>query len=184
MKKFLDVLFLIFLLAMPSFVWAENHFVRADANGNSDGSDWANAFSGLPSTLIRGDTYYIADGEYGSYRFDDPANGDQVITIRKATNEDYGGGRHWDTVYGDGVAHFSSPGTVWMITTDDWIFDGAVGGGPGSWQSGHGIHVECTTGNNNTRVISIYGSLDNVTFRRLELESEIQGTDATRTDII
>jgi len=49
-----------------------------------DGLDWANAYAGLPTAefnttyqsyctrLERGATYYIADGQYPKYFFDDP----------------------------------------------------------------------------------------------------------------
>ena len=44
---------------------AANHYVRQGAGGS--GGDWTNAYSDLPSTLTRGDTYYVADGTYSSH---------------------------------------------------------------------------------------------------------------------
>jgi parallel beta-helix repeat protein len=58
-------------------------YVRAGAIGNGTGSDWTNAITQLPATLTRGYTYYIADGSYGSYTFDDAVSGTQVITLKK-----------------------------------------------------------------------------------------------------
>lgn len=69
---------------------AADHYVRADATGNNDGSDWTNAYTDLPASLTRGDTYYIADGTYGSYVFDDPLDGEKIITIKKSTVADHG----------------------------------------------------------------------------------------------
>ena len=42
------------------------HYVRAGATGLNNGSDWNNAWTSLPATLVRGDTYYIADGRMES----------------------------------------------------------------------------------------------------------------------
>ena len=37
----------------------------------------------LPTELVRGDTYYLADGEYGKYTFDTPNSGTSTITIKE-----------------------------------------------------------------------------------------------------
>ncbi len=44
----------------------------------------------------------------------------------------------WNATYGDGQAVFSGDISIW---TDNWTIDGVVGGGPGSWRSGHGFRV-------------------------------------------
>src|SRR5688572_27675121 len=41
-----------------------NHFIRAGATGAANGNNWTDAWTSLPSSLVRGDTYYIADGTY------------------------------------------------------------------------------------------------------------------------
>ena len=89
---------------------AANHYVRQGATGS--GSDWSNAYGSLPATLTRGDTYYIADGNYASYIFDDAVSGTTVITIKKAMSTGYGTGDHgtetgWSSSYGDGQAVFA-----------------------------------------------------------------------------
>jgi len=56
------ILFLAVSVFFPSLLWAANHYVRAGATGAGDGSDWENAYTQLPPNLVRGDTYYIADG--------------------------------------------------------------------------------------------------------------------------
>jgi hypothetical protein len=59
------------------------HVVTAAGSGAHTGADWNNAFTKLPATLVRGDTYYLADGSYGSYTFN--TAGTTAITIFKAT---------------------------------------------------------------------------------------------------
>src|SRR3989344_8081335 len=95
------------------------HYVRAGASGN--GSDWANAYCSLPSSLVRGDTYYIADGTYSGYSFNTPASGTQYITIKKAIESDHGTNAGWQSGYGDGQALFNS---MWQISTGYLIVDG------------------------------------------------------------
>jgi hypothetical protein len=109
MKK--RVLFLVVGIFLVMFfvegVSAANYYVREGAAGSGDGSDWANAWTELPGTLGRGDTYYIADGTYPGYTFDDPESGSQYITIKKATESDHGTNTGWDSSYGDGQAEFT-----------------------------------------------------------------------------
>ncbi|HYG36432.1 MAG TPA: LamG-like jellyroll fold domain-containing protein, partial [Clostridia bacterium] len=79
--------------------------VRAGASGN--GSDWNNALPSLPASLVRGATYYIADGTYPAYTFDDAESGTTLITIKKATGANHGTSTGWQAAYGDGQAIFS-----------------------------------------------------------------------------
>ena len=54
----------------PVGAWgAANHCVRAGATGANDGSSWADAWTDLPGTFTRGDTYYVAAGAYGPHAF-------------------------------------------------------------------------------------------------------------------
>ena len=53
--------------------YAADQYVRDGASG--DGSDWTNAWDDLPGALIRGDTYYMADGNYSSYQVNDTESG-------------------------------------------------------------------------------------------------------------
>lgn len=103
---------------------SQNTFcVRAGANGNGSGSDWNNAYSSLPATLQRGATYYVAAGSYPNYRFDDPASGSAVISIKRATAAEHGSDVGWSAAYGNGQAVFNAP---LVFTTDYWVFDGAT----------------------------------------------------------
>ena len=114
------------------------YYVRAGANGANNGSDWTNAYTSLPDSLQRGATYYVADGSYGSYTFNDSNSGSTYINIKKATTPDHGTATGWSTAYGDGQAVWSR----WTFTTSYWIVDGQTGGGPGSWESGYGFRVK------------------------------------------
>lgn len=139
------------LLAGP--VSAASRYVRAGAGGSADGSDWTNAYTSLPASLTRGDTYYIADGSYGSYDFNDAVSGTTLITIKKATESDHGTDTGWSSAYGDGVAEFSATGTVLVFSSGYWIFDGVTGSG----QSGHGFKVTVTGTGDATRGIRFDG---------------------------
>jgi len=118
---------LLVLIGAPA--WAANHYVRAGASGANNGSDWANAFTDLPATLVRGDVYYVADGNYcpTGYIFDDAVDGDQYIKVLKATVADHGSDVGWNNSYGDGQAIFTEQ---LDIRTSYIVFDGVVGGTP------------------------------------------------------
>jgi hypothetical protein len=92
--------FLLPLLALPA--GATNHYVRQGASGN--GSDWTNAcgdFTGscAASSLVRGDTYYVAGGTYTAKTWNTPASGTSVITIKKAIVADHGTATGWNDAY-------------------------------------------------------------------------------------
>lgn len=143
-------LLLLLLLAML-FIDALNahaggvYYIRSGATGNNSGSDWVNAYSSFTaaglnnssSTAPRGNTYYVADGSYGSIAFKNGASGSTRITVKKATTSAHGTETGWQSSYGDGQAAFS------YINFDSqyFTFDGVSGGGPGNWQSGHGFKI-------------------------------------------
>jgi hypothetical protein len=138
-------------------------YVRSGSSG--DGSDWARAFAALPESLERGAVYFVADGSYPGHRFDDPASGTELVTIRKATIGDHGTDTGWMDEYGDGEAAF---GDQLEFTTPHWLIDGVVGGGPGSWTSGFGFRV---TQSEAIPLISIASDeADDVTIRHVDLE--------------
>lgn len=108
---------------------AQTYHVRAGASGQGSGLNWNDAYSALPATLVRGATYYVADGTYGAYKFDDATSGTALITIKKATQEEHGADQGWQASFGDGEALFSSGGDVWVFTTGYYKIDGVVGSG-------------------------------------------------------
>jgi len=164
MKKFSIILALVLLGALPDLSMAAMRYVRAGAAGNGSGSDWANAYASLPSTLARGDTYYVADGSYSSYTFDDAQNG-AWIYIKKATAADHGTSTGWQSAYGDGVAVFGPL----KFMTGSYEMDGQVGGGPGSWTSGHGFKIQYTAATNIVRLINVPTKVSNLTFKHMEM---------------
>jgi hypothetical protein len=139
--SFAMLLLLVLLLPVVPSAEAGNKYVRAGATGAGTGADWANAYPSLPATLTRGDTYYIADGTYNGYLFDDPASGTTMITLKKATVTDHGTATGWSDAYGDGVATFTGSLT---FKTPYYTVDGQVGGGPAGWKTGHGFKVDTT----------------------------------------
>jgi len=174
MKIYKYFILLILIIFLPTAAMAANHYVRAGANGNGGGTDWTNAYNTLPSSLVRGDTYYIADGNYGSYRFDDAMSGETFITIKKATSSDHGTNIGWNATYGDGQAIFSSSGTPISMYASYMIIDGQVGSG----KNGHGFVFQCTSGGANTRGLTFGSStgITDVILRHVEISNTITHT--------
>lgn len=165
-------LFFLFLLSTFSTLsFAANFYVRPGASGNNSGSDWSNAYNGLPSTLTRGNTYYLATGNYGSHTFNDAKSGTTLITIKKATLADHGTETGWSSPYGSGQAVF----TGWEIYTDYYVFDGQMRNT--DWRSGGVNQYGITTGN--TRIDNGGGTGgDNLTFRYIDLHGGGRDTGA------
>ncbi len=138
------------------------HYVRADATGASDGSDWTNAWTELPAILERGHRYYVADGAYPGNTFDDAASGTTTITVQKATSGDHGTEVGWDPAYGDGTAQFGPL----SVTASYVIIDG---------NSGRGFEVVAEFEGD---AVSVSG--DFVILRALDINGDF-GTDPTGT---
>jgi hypothetical protein len=126
---------------VPFSVAAQSTFyVRQGAAGAENGSDWNNAYTSLPATLQRGAKYYVADGTYSAYTFDDSVSGTEVITIKKAGKT----GEHtsvtgWQEAYGNGQASF---GNVTFVT-GYYVFDGQTRN-ESNWQdiSSYGFRIK------------------------------------------
>jgi len=169
MKRILFLCFLILFSASP--VFAADHFIRQGASGSANGSDWTNAWTDLPATFIRGDTYYVADGTYGAHTFDTAASGTTYIYIKKATALAHGTETGWSSTYGDGVAEFTSAGTVWTVGTAYWDFDGVVGtynGADGAYTA-HGIKLTLSGTTGGTYGINVVNDVDYIYFKHLEV---------------
>lgn len=143
MKLFAKIVFVVSIFFVPCISMAATYYIRADSNGNGSGTDWNNAFTDLPSTLIRGDTYYVADGAYSGHSLNTPITGDQWITILKATSVDHGTGIGWNNSYGDSYAEFN--GTL-HISTGYWKIDGQVGYWKGDREQ-YGFRINCDSNN-------------------------------------
>jgi hypothetical protein len=135
MRKLIVVFF--FLITAQAF--PADHFILD--GGSGDGSAWNNALDDLPANLVRGDTYYIGDGTYSLYNFDDAESSTDYIYIKKSTTSDHGTEVGYTPTDHDGVATFGKL----TFSTGYYEFDGATGGGPGSWTSGHGFRVTTST---------------------------------------
>jgi len=123
-------------------------YVTPSGGGTKDGSDWANARAGLPSSevhayldlpkaeLVRGVTYFVATGKYPGYVLPNVA-GDELITIKKATGADHGTDTGFDAKLGDGEAVFESGASAWVFApgAKHYLLDGQVGSGksPGGY---------------------------------------------------
>jgi hypothetical protein len=159
----ISLFFLFAFFSMSKSANAAGHYVRSDAAGANNGNDWTNAWTAMPATLTRGDIYYIADGSYGSYTFDDANSGSTYITIKKAIQSDHGTDTGWQSGFGDGTADFSSL----TYNSSYWIFDGMVGGGPGSWNAGHGFNIYST----DNILIYFTGSVSNIAIKHTKADS-------------
>lgn len=140
-----------------------NHYVRSGAAGANDGSNWTDAWDDMPTTLTRGDTYYVADGTYAGYTFDDAVDGTTLITIKKATTTSHGTETGWLSIYGDGVATFAAS----VFATSYYLLDGVVGGGPGSWKTGHGFEITAASSGN--QLILFNNQPDNIEVRHINI---------------
>lgn len=143
-------------------VGAANHCVRSGASGT--GADWTDAFGDLPVSLVRGDTYFVADGTYTAHTFNDAESGASLITIRKATAGDHGTATGWDAAYGDGQATFGQ----FQVQTGYLTVDGQTRSA--DWWSGYGIRIMETTGNFGCVRLSSASALSYVTFQYVAFE--------------
>jgi len=171
MRKYLLPLILALFLAAPCL--AANHYILD--GGSGDGSAWNNALDDLPNPLTRGDTYYIGDGTYGKYSFDDAHSGETYIYIKKSTVADHGTETGYTSTDHDGVAEFaSSTGDTLIFSKGYYEIDGQVGGGPGSWTSGHGFKISnsSSTASYNTVKCILFNSVDAdyVTIKHADIE--------------
>jgi hypothetical protein len=136
------------------------HCVRAGASGSGSGADWTNAYTALPQTLVRGDTYFIGAGNYPKYIFGTADSGSLLITVKAATPTDHGTDTGWSNSFA-GTAVFSA---ITQITTDNWVIDG---NGRTSTTSGYGFEID-----NNT-IPQMWGlamsNVSNITLRYIEI---------------
>lgn len=161
--------------AVATAVHAQSVFyVRAGAAGAKTGTDWTNAYAALPSTLVRGATYYVAGGSYGTRTFSDPVSGTAVITIKKATPAAHGTNVGWQDSYGTTQAVFGNL----AFRTGYYVFDGTTGGGPGSWDTGFGFKVQGTY-----HTIDFPAVVSNITLRHVDIQGGGRAA-TTNTDLL
>ncbi len=119
LNKGVFILFPLCLSVLPAF--AACHVVTPAGAGSHSGADWSNAYAGIPSTLTRGDIYYLADGNYSNYNFNTPTSGTATVEIRKAQTYDNCTGTGWNaSTMGSSQAVFpwtSSHGIITFSTS-------------------------------------------------------------------
>jgi hypothetical protein len=117
--------------------FAACHAVIPGGSGSKSGADWSNAYAALPGTLVRGDIYYLADGNYGNHlSLNTSASGTSTIELRKAQTYDFGAGSNCSTSIGAGwnastmgsaQAYWQSTGSGQVVTLGSsgyYIFNG------------------------------------------------------------
>jgi len=139
-------------------------YVRPLGGGRQDGSDWTNAFDGLPSVLERGMTYWLSAGSYGRYTFDDGASGQMGVTLRKATTEEHGTEAGWSAAYGNGQAVFGPL----EFTASRYTLDGA---------EPNGIRTVGQMGT--TATVDVEGEY--LVLRHVEIDGGLRKSNATQT---
>jgi len=169
--KRLIISIFIFIFGLPLVAISANHYIIE--GGSGDGSAWNNALDDLPTPLIRGDTYYIGDGTYAGYTFDDAVSGTDIITVKKSTVADHGTETGYVSTDHDGQAIFD--GNMYFQTSYHTL-DGVVGGGVGSWTSGYGFYVDQTGETDTGGCLSISAGVTNIIAKHIELEGH--GDDA------
>lgn len=157
---------IVLLLALATIsAHAADRYVRPGASGNGSGSDWTNAYPTLPATLVRGDTYWIADGSYGRRVFSDPHSGTAVISIKKATAASHGTNAGWIDSYGSGQAVFNDM----TFDTGYYVIDGAKRN-ESNWADSASYGIRNSGSLYSSRLNSSTGSCaDNLTFRYIDV---------------
>jgi hypothetical protein len=176
--KYTILLTLVFSLFSES-ASAAKHYVKAGASGNGSGGDWTNAYTALPATLVRGDTYVVAGGSYGSHTFKDPASGTTLITIRKASSasayrDDLVAG--WNSSYETTQAVF---GSLTFTSSYYWI-DGVT---PGTNWPTSNLGFKVSDSNYPIQMGAQVAPASNNTFRNIELATPGSSSDTEQFNI-
>ena len=153
--RLLKAFFLVLLSCGPSL--AANHYLLSSASGSGNGSDWTNAFTDCgtgagqmnPTTMVRGDTYFVGTGSYATCVFHTAESSTSVITVKGALAADHGTATGWSNAFGVDV----TPAT-WISGVQIWngyyVIDGNTGtvaGGTGSYGFAFAKPASCASGN-------------------------------------
>ena len=172
---------LCFSLLTPA-VFAACHVITPAGSGNLSGSDWSNACAGFAGScssanVVRGDTYYIAKGTYGSAPTLSKANsGTTKITFKAPTASDHCTDTGFSQATHVGQALMNKGMTV---TSDNWVFDGQYGT---EYSKGsYGFKIKDTTAA--AFIINCNGGCANSTFRFIEIEGDNAKSACTGGDV-
>ncbi|MHB8139331.1 MAG: InlB B-repeat-containing protein [Smithellaceae bacterium] len=180
----------LFILLSSQMASAANQYILDGATGTyatTNCDSWAanRACNDLPLSLVRGDTYFIADGSYARHIFNDAESGSTYITIKKATTSDHGTDVGWNSAYGDGQASFavvaaSGYETGLKFRTGYYVFDGVTGSG--NDPSSYGFKIAGVGATNKQYLIGLpmlgdsSYQLDHITVSHTALVTSGQGT--------
>lgn len=172
------------VLALWAVCTSAIHHIRAGASGAASGADWVDAYIDLPANLSRGDTFFIADGEYGSgYNFNDNLTGTDTVFIIKATEQAHGSSTGWLAEYGDGKAVWDTTyGPCWNFSRGYYFFDGAVGGRD---TLDKGFELRCSSNSSGTAggcVMAVFSGspvVSNLIFKNITIIGAGSGLDIT-----
>lgn len=119
------------LVAFPSASLATNHYVWCGATGRKTGADFTDAYTDLPVSLTRGDTYYVAGSSscsYGAHTFNDALSETTVISILHATSAQSGVVGYASSMATTSARWLTTSGrTIWHIDTGYYVFNGEFG---------------------------------------------------------
>jgi len=168
MKNITRLLIFLVFFVIPNIASAANHYIRAGATGANDGSDWTNAWTNMPSSFVRGDTYYVADGSYTGRTLNTAVSGSAWIYIKKATTTNHGTDTGWVSSYGDGTATF----TPFLINTSYWEINGQTRGG--DWKSSYGFKIDSSS--SSYAIKSTTAGVSNLTFKYIDIQGTGMGS--------
>ncbi len=165
--------FLCTFLALLWFPWIASaqttHYITPSGAGSQNGSDWNNAYAGLPAALTRGDTYVLAGGTYSSRpSLNDSVSGSTYIHIRKAQAGTYNGIVYnddlvagWQSSFQTTQALISASCTLFDVSTGYYDIDGVQPGStfpPPSTSSSYGIELISSNPSSNCALMDIRGT--------------------------
>lgn len=140
-------------LLLLGTVQASNHLVLSSASGTQSGAaadGWANAYTNLPATLTRGDTYYIGDGTYTGHVFNETLSGTNLVSVAKATLADHVTETGWSNSYTNQATFTSASYDTFQLSTSYIL----INGGYGTSTNTHGFKV-LSTGTGDGEIIGI-----------------------------
>lgn len=183
---------LVFLLCLvPSLSNAATCYVRdgGTATGtqgiSTNGGSWSQAYDQLSTAetnCARGDTIYVADGNYTEVSFDTAVSGTTVIIIRKATVANHGTSTGWLDSYGDGQAAFTCTTGCFDFATGYWEIYGVVGAGFASTPYGITVHNTTVAGSVTIQV----GNVTHILLDHIEAwnTNDFTGQEGNLTNVI
>lgn len=167
-------------LLLPISANAASHYVWCGATGAANGTEWTDAYTDLPSSLTRGDTYYVAGTTsctYGYHDFNDVVSGTLVISIIKATSTNSGSISGWQSSFGTATADWDTvggPGDIWTFNTSYYSVNGEYGSPPTA--DSYGFRLK-NPGNSTSNVNFVdidggsSGTLSNVSVTYVEIDN-------------